>query len=100
MSPMVPIVLLLVIALLISVTFNAYHSGVVEDLEAEVAQYREVNLELRRKCTALSTDIEDAFRQGKLAQALLQADKDSTRAKKAAQTRRAQLTAPDRRGAP
>ena len=42
----------------------------------------------------------DAFRQGKLMQAIAQSEKDSARAKKAAQTRRAQLTAPDRRGAP
>jgi F420-0:gamma-glutamyl ligase len=43
---------------------------------------------------------EAAYRQGRIAQALTQAEKDSARAKKAAQTRKAQLTAPDRRGAP
>jgi hypothetical protein len=42
----------------------------------------------------------EAFRQGRIMQALTQSEKDSARAKKAAQTRRAQLTAPDRRGAP
>ena len=42
----------------------------------------------------------DAFRQGKLMQALTQSEKDSARAKKAAQTRRTRQTAPDRRGAP
>ena len=42
----------------------------------------------------------EAFRQGRLMQALTQSEKDSARAKKAAQTRRAQLNAPDRRGAP
>ena len=43
---------------------------------------------------------EAAFRQGRIAQALTQAEKDSARARKAATTRKAQRTAPDRRGAP
>lgn len=53
-----------------------------------------------RIAAAVETAKTEAFRQGRIAQAVIQAEKDSNRAKKAARTREAQRNAPDHRGAP
>ena len=82
--------------------FGLFLGGILASIAiaAIVSGAKSESVPIEAHTAAVEAAKTEAFRQGRIMQALTQSDKDSARAKKAAQTRRAQLTAPDRRGAP
>lgn len=82
--------------------FGLFLGGILASLAicAAVAGSRSERVPLEEVEVRCKAAADEAYRQGRLMQAIAQSEKDSARAKKAASTRKAQRNPPDYRGAP